>query len=76
VITKCIALQTFPEQSLSRTDVSRTSYTKEFSCIHNVCLKGLRTRAGWAWWWRVATCGHGLHCSSRNNEHVHGADRE
>ena len=18
----------------------------------------------WAWWWRVATCGHGLHCSS------------
>ena len=27
-----IALQTFPGQSLSRTDVSRTSYTKEFSC--------------------------------------------
>jgi len=26
------ALQTFPGQWLSRTDVSRTSYTKEFSC--------------------------------------------
>jgi len=26
--------------------------------------KGLHTRAGWAWSWRVATCGHGLHRSS------------
>jgi len=28
----CIALQTFPRQALSRTDISRTSYAKEFSC--------------------------------------------
>jgi len=29
-------LQTFPGQSLSRTDVSRTSFTKDFH-VHNVC---------------------------------------
>jgi len=23
--------------------------------------KGLYTGAGWAWWWRMATCGHGFH---------------
>jgi len=33
---KLCALQTFPGQSLSQTDVSRTSYTKEFSCTY-VC---------------------------------------
>jgi len=29
-----------------------------------LALKGLHTRAGWAWWWRVATCGHGLYRSN------------
>jgi len=32
VVLRRYPLQTFPGQSLSRTDVSRTSYTKEFSC--------------------------------------------
>ena len=30
--TRRFPYKTFPGQSLSRTDVSRTSYTKEFSC--------------------------------------------
>jgi len=29
-----------------------------------LALKGLHTQAGWACWWRVATCSHGLHRST------------
>ena len=34
-----------------------------------LALKGLHTRADWAWWWRVMTHGHGLHRSTYVEQH-------